>query len=222
MKVTDHEGRNLHGKVGNMIYYTVNGVTYARRARIPGKKRKWETEGRDEKQAAAANRFRVMQKLYSYYSREVSPEIWRAAARPLGKKAANLFHATNCRCLDREGRMIDPALFRFTEGELPLPPSLRVEPRGGGRFAAAWEQADDLAKAAPGDRLRAGVLYDDEPLSTRLAEEVSGTRADGGGEFRLDTGRTGAHVYLFFEREDGTAFSPSACFHVTIAGEGRG
>ena len=81
MRIEDPEGRTYHGRVGNMIYYVRDGKTYARRARIPGKKRKWETEGRDERNAAAARRFGVMQRMYSLFAREVSPEIWRAAAR---------------------------------------------------------------------------------------------------------------------------------------------
>ena len=79
MKVENEDGKLLRGKMGNMIYYTRNGKTYARRARIPGKKRKWEKEGRDSRQAAAAKRFGTVTRLYSFFSREVSAEIWRAA-----------------------------------------------------------------------------------------------------------------------------------------------
>ena len=84
MKIINAEGGQMSGRVGNMIYYVRDGKTYARRARIPGKKRKWETEGRDERNAAASRRFGVMQRMYSLFAREVSPEIWRAAARARG------------------------------------------------------------------------------------------------------------------------------------------
>ena len=44
---------------------------------------------------------------------------------------------------------------------------------------------------------------------------TSGRRRDGQGEFTLDTERgPKAHVYLYFAREDGTAYSPSQHFYV--------
>ena len=51
--------------------------------------------------------------------------------------------------------------------------------------------------------------------SSPLRAAAEGTRGDGGGEFRLDESKgPGAHVYLYFEREDGTAWSPSRHFRV--------
>ena len=217
MKVENDMGERLHGKVGNMIYYTMNGKTYARRARIPGKPRKWETEGRSEKQRAVARRFKTLQRLYSYYACEVSAEIWRAAAKARGMMAANLFHSANKGCFDGEGRMTDPALFRFAEGELSLPPRLAVEPLGGGRFAVTWEAAEEWSSAAGTDRLRVGMLYDEALPFVSLAPEAVGVRGEGRGEFLVDTSHSGgAHAYVFFEREDGAAWSPSAHFPLEI------
>lgn len=292
MKVKSQDGAQLSGKMGNIIYYTRGGKTFARRAAIPGKKRKWETEGRNPAQAATTRRFGVMQRMYSLYAREVSAEIWRAAGRAAGKMAANLFNSTNFACIDGQGRMANPESFAFSAGELTLPPGLRMrraedtaigsgpaEPEipasagegeaareaapgeiaasggtavtrlaaadgaaegrnaaqgngaehaaatdgaqgaapsaeaGGGRYVVEWEAEEAWALAAPTDRLMAGVLYADDPLSPRLAAEVSGRRGDLRGEFRLDpSGGLPAHVYLFFAREDGTAYSPSRHF----------
>ena len=226
MKVTDAEGRTLSGKVGNMIYYTRNGRTYARRARIPGKKRKWEKEGRDPRQEAAARRFGTVTRLYSFFAREVSAEIWRAAARGTGAMPQNLFHRLNCGCFDGEGRLTAPERFRFAEGRLVAPPGMRVERLGGGRFAAAWEETEGTwSTASPADRLRAGVIYDDISPTTWPVAETSGTRGEGRGEFRLDPSHAVAHVYLYFEREDGAAWSPSTYFRLATGDgeeEGRG
>ena len=115
--------------------------------------------------------------------------------------------------------MADPEAFHFSAGELQLPRELRVEALGGGRFRATWEDERALSSAAPSDELRAGVAYDAEPLGICWAESASGRRGDGGGEFALDgRGDTGAHVYLFFARADGTAYSPSRYFHVSLEG----
>lgn len=78
MEVIDDAGRKYRGKMGNLIYYTVNGKTYVRRARKrPG------TQGkpRTEKQKALSGRFRLVQKVYSFYMQTVSADIWRIAAR---------------------------------------------------------------------------------------------------------------------------------------------
>lgn len=45
MKANDPHARLISGKIGNLIYYVMNGKQYVRRAAIPGKKRKVETEG---------------------------------------------------------------------------------------------------------------------------------------------------------------------------------
>lgn len=220
MKVENEDGKLLRGKMGNMIYYTRNGKTYARRARIPGKKRKWEKEGRDPRQAAAAKRFGTVTRLYSFFSREVSAEIWRAAVRGTEVMPQNLFHRLNCGCFDGEGRLTAPERFRFTEGRLVPPPGMRVERLGGGRFAVTWEEAEGTwSTASPSDRLRAGVIYEDISPTTWPVAETSGLRGDGRGEFRLDPARPLAHVYLYFEREDGTAWSPSTYFRL-VPGDG--
>ena len=275
MKVIGEEGQVLSGKMGNLVYYTRNGRTCVRRARIPGKKRKWEVEGRNERNAASSRRFGTVQRVYSLYAREVSAEVWRAAGRAAGMMAANLFCSRIFRCFSSEGKLANPEGFRFAEGELTLPPGLRVSAgetggsgtasgtgsegvapgeggmvgeAGGGsgmegagsagvaggmvgsgagdegkgtRFEVAWEGEEAWSLAAPGDRLVAGVLYEDDTLTVRLAAGVGGTRGEGHGWFRLEEGHAGvAHVYLFFAREDGLAFSPSRYFRVATGSAG--
>lgn len=213
MKITDPAGRMLHGRVGNMIYYSYNGKTYARRVSVTGEKKR---SPRSEKQRASSERFYAMQMLYKWFREKVSPDIWRLAAKRAGMMPHNLFHRANHGCIDGEGRMADPMGFRFSDGELLLPWEIAVESLGDGRFRALWVEERDGVTATATDRLLVGVLYDTSPMSARLVPGVSGTRGDGQGEFTLDPGQgQAAHVYLFFEREDGTAYSPSRCFRVT-------
>lgn len=215
MKVTNSWLGELHGKIGNVIFYTRNGKTYARRATTPGKKRKKE---RTPQQRAVTGRFRIVQRLYSYYCKQVSPDIWRLAAKAQGRMAPNLFHLENCGCFSGEGKLVKPDLFKFSAGTLLLPPELAVERVDGCRFRATWQvEEEEWPTCAGSDRLMAGVLYDDWLPSTFLAPEAAGTRGEGAGEFRLETKRgRSAHVYLFFAREDGSAYSPSAHFKVEI------
>lgn len=211
MRIEDPEGRTYHGRVGNMIYYSRHGKTYARRVSKSGTKKKKE---RTERQRALSQRFAAMQMLYEFFRRAVSPEIWRAAAREEGKMAHNAFHSANYGCVDGEGRMADAASFQFSAGVLLLPWNMAVEPLGGGRYRATWREEREGSTTAATDLLRAGVLYDSDPMSP-LRAAAEGTRGDGGGEFRLDESKgPGAHVYLYFEREDGTTWSPSRHFRV--------
>lgn len=212
MKVTDF-GKGFSGMMNGVVYYEMNGKLYARNA--PRKRTEKEKENASATVKGINRRFRAIQQLYSIYRRKVSPDIWRLAAREEGKMAHNLFHSTNCGCLNAEGKMAAPELFQFTAGTLLLPREMAVEALGGGQFRATWAEEREMATAAGTDRLQAGVLYDNNLLALHTATEVSGTRGEGQGMFALDTERAGgAHVYLYFAREDGTAYSPSAHFHV--------
>ena len=212
MKVIDF-GKGFSGMMNGMVYYEMNGKLYARNA--PRKRTQQEKENTSATVKGINRRFRAIQQLYSIYRRKVSPDIWRLAAREEGKMAHNLFHSTNCGCLNAEGKMAAPELFQFTAGTLLLPREMAVEALGGGQFRATWAEEREMATAAGTDRLQAGVLYDNNLLALHTATEVSGTRGEGQGVFALDPAKAeGAHVYLYFAREDGTAYSPSTHFHV--------
>lgn len=213
MEVIDNNGQVFKGKMGNMVYYTMNGRTFVRRASIPGKKRKPQTE----KQRGMSKRFGMVQKLYSFYMEKVSPDIWRLAAKAVGKRAHNLFYSENCGCFNGEGEMVAPEMFRFSAGELLLPRDIQVEATGKGNFRVTWTDERELVTAASTDELRVGVIYDSTLLGLTWANTMEGRRGEGTGTFSLDSGKeTGAHVYLFFARADGSAYSPSWHVHVEL------
>lgn len=213
MEVINDNGQMFRGKMGNMIYYTMNGRTFARRASIPGKERKPQTE----KQRGMSKRFGMVQKMYSFYMKKISPDIWRLAAKALGKRAHNLFYSENCGCFNGEGAMVAPEMFRFSAGELLLPRDIKVEATGEGNFRVTWTEERELVTAASADELRVGVIYDSTLLGLTWANTMEGRRGEGAGTFSLDTDKeTGAHVYLFFARADGSAYSPSWHVHVEL------
>ncbi|WP_251619773.1 hypothetical protein [Odoribacter lunatus] len=209
MQVKDVTTPLLSGKIGNLIYYVRGGKQYVRRAAIPGKKRKWEVSGRTPKQKAVTGRFSIVQAFYSSYRRTVSPDIWTMAARREGKMAHNLFYAMNCGCFNGEGELVDFEKFHFAYGELLLPRKIRVE-AADKVFQVSWEEERMWDTASPDDQLCVGLLYESLPLGARLAPEVSGERGKLSGKFTLDP-KLGdkAHVYCFFRRKDGHAFSDS-------------
>lgn len=208
MKVIDPEGKLFSGRVGNMVYCVRNGKTYVRRmAELDGRER----TGR---QRAVTSRFSTMQQLYSYFHQCVSADIWKLAAREVGRQGMHLFHSVNCGCVDEKGMIVQPGLFRFSAGSLVLPTGVRVERAGDGEWRVTWDADDDWTTSSADDRLMVGLLYGRNMDSPRWAAGVTGRRGDGAGSFRTEEGKFGApaHAYVLFAREDGSAYSPSLHF----------
>ena len=176
MEVIDDAGRKYRGKMGNLIYYTVNGKTYVRRARKrPGRQGKPRTE----KQKALSGRFRLVQKVYSFYMQTVSADIWRIAARAQGRRGQNLFCEVNSGCFEAGVGIASPETFRFSEGELLLPWGIQVEALGSGRFPRDVD-----------GRAGAGENGGERPAEGRgvLSEHADGAVL-GGGNVRDEGGR---------------------------------
>lgn len=212
MKANDPHAGLISGKIGNLIYYVMNGKQYVRRAAIPGKKRKVETEGISPQHQQQINRFSIVQSYYSFFRVYVSDKIWKTAAPLVQSRPHNLFHRVNSPCFNGQGELIDFATFRFSFGELQLPRNISIE-RDGDHYVVTWEEERTGALAAADDRLYIGIIYDAKPGAPRLIKEVSGKRGDMRGTFRPDKNDAGTmHVYCFFGREDETAFSESLYF----------
>lgn len=210
MRIMNTTNHPMSGKQGDTVYYVMNGKMYARSARDPHIK--WQAT---PKRKQMNGRFRAIQQIYSYYRKNVSPDIWKIAAQEEGKMASNLFHSTNCNCFDSEGKLADPAGFSFTAGSLMLPRNLRIEAAADNGFHVFWEEERELTTAAAADRLQVGIIEKPEALSFKLVREVQGQRSEQCGFFRLPhTCKGEVHVYLFFTREDGSACSPSRYFRV--------
>lgn len=203
--------------MGNLIYYVRNGVQCVRRVEVPGNKHKTE---RSSQQKKVTGRFAIVQSFYAFFRKHISQDIWQLAAKAEGKMGSNLFNSVNCRCFSGEGKLVDFVNFAFTKGTLLLPREMRVERVAGEdrRFRVRWQEEREWETAAGSDRLQVGVLYDRLPRGPRLAESVAGRREEMCGEFTLaEKFPGGAHVYCFFAREDGTAYSD--CQYFRIDGE---
>lgn len=212
MKVKDLQQGLISGKIGNLVYYVMNGKQYVRQAAIPGKKRKSELAGIHPKHKQIMARFSIVQSYYAFFKRYISEMIWKTAGQVEHARAANLFHRINSHCFSGEGKLVDFATFRFSYGELQLPRNITIE-KDGEIFKVSWEDEREGTLAAADDRLCVGVIYEDRPGAPQLAQEVTGRRGDMKGTFRLNGTSGGtAHIYCFFGREDETAYSESFYF----------
>lgn len=113
MKVKDLSQPLLSGRMGNLIYYVRNGVQCVRRAEVPGKKRKKE---RSDQQKGVTGRFAIVQAFYAAYCRQVSRDIWRAAARAEGKNGAQPVQLDELPVFQRRGEACGFRQFYFYEG----------------------------------------------------------------------------------------------------------
>lgn len=202
----------ISGKIGNMIYYVVDGKQYIRRAALPGKKSKREIQGIPAIQQGAMTRFSMLQSYYSFYREFVSDDIWKAAGRVEHCRADNLFHKTNSPCFDDRGNLVDFDRFSFSRGELLVPRRIALE-GDGVHYRVTWEEERCGLLTAPDDELCIGVIYEARSGRPLLLTEVCGKRADCAGTFTLNREVAGVvHVYCFWAREDRTAFSESVHF----------
>lgn len=202
----------LSGKIGDMVYYVVDGKQYVRRAAIPGKPRKTDKENMTAKQHGNLTRFAGVQRYYAFFRKKISEEIWKTAGESQHARAINLFHKTNGHCFNAKGKLVDLSTFKFAQGELLLPRNIAVVPDGDG-FRVTWNEERNERNAAPGDRLCVGIIYSRYPDSPHLAVEIIGTRGDREGWFRpAKKYACATHAYCYWAREDGTAFSESVHF----------
>lgn len=153
---------------------------------------------------------------YMTFAKQVSPEIWRAVAKTVGRHAPNVFFSRNFHCFGEEGQIADFGNFMFTDGTLPLPRNLEVSGEGP-LFKVTWQEERMWKTVSGTDRLQIGVLYDNDSRIPRVTSQVKGRRGELHGEFTLDEsiGKK-AHVYIFFCNETGTRFSACRYFHVKI------
>lgn len=135
------------------------------------------------------------------FAKQVSPEIWRAVAKTVGRHAPNVFFSRNFHCFGEEGQIADFGNFMFTDGTLPLPRNLKVSGEGP-LFKVTWQEERMWKTVSGTDRLQIGVLYDNDSRIPRVASQVKGRRGELHGEFTLDEsiGKKGARVHFLLQR----------------------
>ena len=201
----------INGKVGNMIFYRVNGETRVRS--VPTEYRDANTPEQQQVRLRLVAVIRFYQNLKDTRLREV----WRVAAKGQAASGYTLFLRTNISVFNAEA-VADPSRLRLAEGRLPGMNDLREKERDGSRIVLAWQNSLDFASEDSADRLRVVALFEGRLFSPVWLPGVDARRRDREASVDLgDFGKGGAHLYCFFESPDGGSFSPSVYLHV----EGR-
>ena len=201
----------INGKVGNMIFYRVNGETRVRS--VPTEYHDANTPEQQQVRLRLVAVVRFYQNLKDTWLREV----WRVAAKGQAASGYTLFLKRNISVFNAE-TIADPLRLRLAEGCLPGMNDLREKERDGSRIVLAWQNSLDFASEDSADRLRVVALFEGRLFSPVWLSGVDARRRDREASVDLgDFGKGGAHLYCFFESPDGGSFSPSVCLYV----EGR-
>lgn len=199
----------IQGRVGNMIFYQVNGVTRVRTA--PPKIRDPNTP----KQQANRNRFIVALRFYQRMKDTFLPIVWQLGAKGMAMSGYNLFMRLNISVFN-ERTIFDPAHLVLTLGSLPRMNKLMVKERQGNCVTLEWENSLNVEGAHTNDHLQVVALFEGRMYTPVWLKEVRAHRCEQVVQVDLgkDWKRT-VHLYCFFASPDGSAYSASSyiCIH---------
>lgn len=206
MAKTDHL---LHGRVGNLIFYSVRGATRVRS--LPLSSHNPQTSGQELTRRRLIVAVRFYQRLKTIRLREV----WRDATRAARLNGYNLFLKLNIHVFN-ERTLVSPASLRMTVGILPPLARLRLVSQSGDEVTISWENSLDLEGCRSSDRLQVVALFEGRMYTPVWLEGIEAVRGDRVATFRLGRVPAGeVHLYCFFMSTDGGAYSPSDYLCVT-------
>ena len=197
-------GDLVSGKIGNVVFYQLNGQSYVRSA-PKRKKNSWT-----EQQKLSRQRISKASGLWRALRSEQFSLIWNRAAVKMNGYA--WFMKSNLPALALDGTLIDARLLKVSAGKLTVPQNLMVErqPDDASVIAVSW-QNDPHTK---GERLNDEMMvvsYSDgkfSPIKTTgiLRSALQGT-------FTLPVKPLNAtHIYLFMASADREEYSGNCAF----------
>lgn len=200
----------IRGRIGNVIYYRVKGVTRVRSVPLSVGRpdsAKWRTARR---RLIAAVRF--YQRLQDSRLRD----IWRMAARDTEINGYNLFVKQNIHVFN-ERTLFDPARLQLVFGALPPMNCLELSEQAGRRIVLAWKNSLTPLGIRATDRVGMVALCEGRIYSPVWLDKAVSCRQEQRASVELEGFPAGTvHLYCFFVSVDGAAYSPSSylCIHL--------
>ncbi|WP_278718741.1 DUF6266 family protein [Bacteroides caecimuris] len=197
----------LKGKVGKVVYYTVNGVTYIRSQ--PEKIKNPRTPLQEQQR----NRLRDAMIFYKTIHHTPLKTIWQTATYGQNITSANLFIKMNIAAFFGDGKVTDYSKLHFSCGNLPqsdrfqaryFPETEWVEVR--------WQTKGCMHNRRYEDRLMAVVMYEDDEFEIIADSLTAPSRREEVARLPVQT-RHGSprYVYCFFAAPDGRSYSNDIC-----------
>lgn len=202
---------NVRGRLGNVIFYSRGGRTFARSRPLKVK------DANTPLQQQQRNRLKDVTAFYQVVRQSPLNPVWRLAAAREGMTGINFFVKQNIAAFSGDGRVTDYEKLHFSWGCLPQGDCFRTVYRAGEEAVDVyWENATLLNERRYSDRLRVVMLFgNDEFIVFTGVEENGCRREDGCGRFSLPVGcPLPRKVYCFFAAADERAYSPDVCCHL--------
>lgn len=199
----------FQGRMGNTVFYKVNGVTRVRSA--PMKIRNANTP----EQKVNRRRFIVALRFYQQMKKTFLPIIWRIGAKEMAMNGYNLFMRLNISVFN-ERTIFDPAHLVLTLGSLPRMNKLIVKERQGNCVTLEWKNSLNVEGIHTNDHLQVVALFEGRMYTPVWLKEVRAHRCEQVVQVDLGKGwKRTVHLYCFFASPDGSAYSASSyiCIH---------
>lgn len=196
----------ISGKMGDKVYYQLNGKTVVRN--LPAKT-KWTFTA---KQTKAQQRFKSIIHYCQKFKYSVIPLIWNKGTQ--SGSGWSLFMKTNSPAFNPEGVPADVRKLQLSTGKLTLPLQFTAHRKAGDPsvIEVSWNRNLSMGGILLWDELMAISSVNDE-YSPILSTGI--IRGDLQGSFLLPVLKAEAtHLFLFFASNDRTTFSTSVCFEI--------
>src|SRR5664279_4440864 len=203
-------GDLVSGKLGNLVFYQLNGVNYVRSAPVR-KKDSWSPQ-----QMLHRQRFSKASYLWSQLKKTKVAPIWNLAAERMNGYAC--FIKANMPAYALDGSIIDAKMLKISTGKLHLPMDLEAtrETAGSTTITVSWKNDPNLKGKRLDDELLA-VSATDGHYSALTPTGL--LRSAQNGSFTLPVKPANAtHVYLLFASPDELDYTESVCFAIGSRG----
>ncbi|HEY3373382.1 MAG TPA: hypothetical protein VGK10_21235 [Prolixibacteraceae bacterium] len=203
-KMKRNIGELVSGKIGNVVFFQLNGKGYVKAA--PQRKKDSWTED----QQLYRKRISKASGLWRALRSEQISKIWNTAAEQMNGYA--WFMKLNMPALAMDGTLIDPKLIKVSDGRLPIAQQLKAERQidNPSTIVVNWQNDPHLKGERLQDELMV-VSYADGQFSHVTATGL--VRSAKGGSFKMPVQPVNAsHLYLFMASGNGEEYSGSCAF----------
>lgn len=205
-KMKRNIGDLVSGKIGKVVFFQLNGESYARAAPVR-KKDSWTPE-----QLLHRQRFSMVSNLWKQFKAAKLTPIWNLGAEKMNGYA--YFMKASMPAFAMDGSLIDPQMLQVSTGKLHLPMHLKVD-----RTAA---NPNTIQVSWQNDLYLKGIRLQDELMAVSFANgqysQLTPTglvRSSLNGSLELPVTRIAAtHIYLFLASADKKDYTGSMCFEI--------
>ncbi|HET6558744.1 MAG TPA: hypothetical protein VFG54_15605 [Prolixibacteraceae bacterium] len=205
-RVKRYLGDMVNGKVGNVVFFQLNGETFVKGVQ------KRESDSWTPAQQLHRKRIGQVSGLWRKIKYSQIPGIWNRANQKMNGYA--LFVKANMPAFATDGSLVDARELKLSTGHLALPQEFSAERQEPTQplISVSWQN-----KSQPkGERLEDELMVISATGSAYTDVMATGIRRkDLGGEFELPAINVPiTHVYLFFASRDRNEYTESVCFEV--------